>query len=83
MKKAIVIIFFAILGIVPMSKAQAIIVRPIAPAMIRPACPGAGYMWVNPYHRWNRRMNTFIWVNGYWARPHRGLYGRARFGYKF
>ncbi len=35
-----------------------------APVMMRPACPGPGYVWVNGYYGPHR-----IWVPGYWRAP--------------
>jgi hypothetical protein len=33
-------------------------------AMVRPACPGPGYVWVDGYYGQNR-----AWVPGFWIRP--------------
>jgi hypothetical protein len=33
-------------------------------AMVRPACPGPGYAWVDGYYGRNR-----AWVPGFWRRP--------------
>ena len=33
-------------------------------AVVRPACPGPGYTWVDGYNQPNG-----VWVNGYWAPP--------------
>ncbi len=35
-----------------------------APVVVRPACPGPGYTWVDGYYTPNR-----VWVAGYWAPP--------------
>src|SRR5690242_11377461 len=35
-----------------------------APAMVRPACPGPGYAWVDGYYGRNH-----VWVPGFWRRP--------------
>jgi len=35
-----------------------------APAVVRPACPGPGYTWVDGYYAPNG-----VWVAGYWAPP--------------
>jgi len=35
-----------------------------APVVVRPACPGPGYNWVNGYYAPNG-----LWVAGYWAPP--------------
>lgn len=37
---------------------------PAPVAVVRPACPGAGYVWVDGYYGPNR-----AWVNGYWRAP--------------
>ena len=37
---------------------------PAPVAVVRPACPGPGYTWVNGYYGPNR-----IWIAGYWAPP--------------
>ena len=33
-------------------------------AVVRPACPGPGYTWVDGYYAPNR-----VWVAGYWRAP--------------
>jgi hypothetical protein len=33
-------------------------------AMVRPACPGPGYAWVDGYYGGNH-----VWVPGFWRRP--------------
>ena len=33
-------------------------------AVVRPVCPGPGYVWVNGYYA-----PTGVWVAGYWAPP--------------
>ena len=35
-----------------------------APVVVRPACPGPGYTWVDGYYGPNG-----VWVAGYWAPP--------------
>jgi hypothetical protein len=35
-----------------------------APVVVRPACPGPGYTWVDGYYG-----PTGLWVAGYWAPP--------------
>lgn len=37
---------------------------PAPVAVVRPACPGPGYSWVDGYYAPNR-----VWVAGYWAPP--------------
>ena len=37
---------------------------PAAVAVVRPACPGPGYSWVDGYYGANG-----LWVGGYWAPP--------------
>ena len=37
---------------------------PAPMAMMRPACPGPGYIWVDGYYGPNR-----VWVPGFWRRP--------------
>jgi len=80
MKKAIVIILFAVFAVTSESHAQAIIIRPPFPAAIRPVCPGPGYVWYGPYRHWNRRVNAYVSANGYWARP-RGWHAGWRYRY--
>lgn len=80
MKKAIIVIFFAVLGFASASHAQAIVVRPPVAVMVRPVRPAPGYVWYGPRRYWNRRMNAYVWANGYWGRP-RGWH--ARWKYRF
>ena len=35
-----------------------------APVVVRPACPGPGYNWVDGYYG-----PSGVWVGGYWAGP--------------
>jgi hypothetical protein len=44
--------------------------QPAAPYYSRPAAPGVGYVWVDG--DWTWRGGRYVYVNGYWARPHRG-----------
>ena len=37
---------------------------PAPVAVVRPACPGPGYTWVDGYYG-----PTGVWVAGYWAPP--------------
>lgn len=37
---------------------------PAPVAVVRPACPGPGYGWVNGYYA-----PSGVWVAGYWAPP--------------
>jgi hypothetical protein len=37
---------------------------PAPVAVVRPACPGVGYTWVDGYYAPNH-----VWVAGYWAPP--------------
>jgi hypothetical protein len=37
---------------------------PAPVAMVRPACPGPGYVWMDGYYGQNR-----AWVPGFWRRP--------------
>ena len=37
---------------------------PAPMAMVRPACPGPGYVWVDGYYGRNH-----AWVPGFWRRP--------------
>lgn len=37
---------------------------PAPVTMVRPVCPGLGYVWVEGYYAPNR-----IWVPGYWRAP--------------
>lgn len=52
--------------------AAEVIVRVAPPAAIvetRPAAPGAGYVWIGGYHRWNG--TAYAWVPGKWELPPR------------
>jgi hypothetical protein len=52
--------------------AAEVIVRVAPPAAIvetRPASPGAGYVWLGGYHRWDG--NAYAWVPGKWEQPPR------------
>jgi len=42
---------------------------PIAVREVRPVAPGAGYVWVPGYHRWDG--NAYVWNNGRWEQPPR------------
>lgn len=45
-------------------------VGPPAPVYeVRTVAPGAGYVWVEGYHRWDGR--GYVWVPGRWAVPPR------------
>jgi hypothetical protein len=49
-----------------------VVVKIAPPAAIvetRPVSPGAGYVWVPGYHRWDG--NAHVWVAGKWDRPPR------------
>lgn len=37
---------------------------PAPVAVVRPACPGPGYVWVDGYYGQNR-----VWVPGFWRAP--------------
>ena len=42
---------------------------PAAIVETRPVAPGAGYVWVPGYHRWDGR--AYVWAPGAWQRPPR------------
>ena len=43
-------------------------VGPPAPVVqVRTVSPGARYVWIDGYHRWNGR--AFVWVPGRWVVP--------------
>ena len=49
-----------------------VIVRVAPPAAIvetRPAAPGAGYVWIGGYHKYEN--NAYVWVPGRWELPPR------------
>ena len=52
-------------------------------AMVRPACPGPGYVWVDGYYGPN-----YAWVPGFWRRPavvvapHSFIYDRRHDDYR-
>ena len=52
--------------------AAEVIVRVAPPAAIvetRPVAPGAGYVWIGGYHRWDGA--AYAWVPGRWELPPR------------
>ena len=52
--------------------AAEVIVRVAPPAAIvetRPVAPGAGYVWIGGYHRWDGA--AYAWVPGRWVLPPR------------
>ena len=55
---------------------------PAPVAVVRPACPGPGYTWVDGYYG-----PSGIWVAGYWAPPAvvrvAPGFDRARFDHRF
>ncbi len=54
------------------TQAAEVIVRERPPAMIvehRAARPGAGYVWVGGYHRWDG--HAYAWTPGRWELPPR------------
>jgi len=49
-----------------------VVVRIGPPAAIvetRPARPGANFVWIDGYHRWDG--NAYVWVPGRWEAPPR------------
>jgi hypothetical protein len=49
-----------------------VIVRVAPPAPVvetRPAAPGAGYVWIGGYHKWDGA--AYNWVPGRWEQPPR------------
>ena len=42
---------------------------PPPPAEVRIVSPGAGYVWIGGYHRWNG--TAYVWVPGRWMLPPR------------
>ncbi len=44
--------------------------RPVAPVVVRPVAPGAGYVWVEG--NYVRRGRGYVYSPGYWAVPPRG-----------
>lgn len=60
----------------PASAAVRIYVNAAPPPLVvetRPVSPGARYVWVGGFHRWDGR--AYVWVPGRWALPPRA---RAR-----
>jgi len=45
------------------------IAPPPPPAEVRVVAPGAGYVWIGGFHRWNG--TAYVWVPGRWALPPR------------
>lgn len=69
MKTLLMLTVIVLLGI-QTSEAQVMVkVRPVAPVVVRPTCPSSHHVWVGGSWKWNRRMNNYEWVNGYWVRP--------------
>jgi len=44
-------------------------------AVVRPACPGPGYVWIDGYYA-----PDGVWVPGYWQAPAVGVVVGPRFG---
>ncbi len=42
---------------------------PSPPAEVRVVAPGAGYVWIGGFHRWNG--TAYVWVPGLWVLPPR------------
>jgi len=42
---------------------------PVAIREVRPVYPGAGYVWIPGYHRWDG--GSYVWVSGRWDHPPR------------
>jgi hypothetical protein len=66
MKKAIAIMMLVAGGLfaAPAFRLGIGIGVPAPAAVVRPACPGPGYIWVDGYYALNG-----VWVAGYWAPP--------------
>jgi len=67
MKKALLATMFVAAGSLMAAPRVAIgigIGAPAPVAVVRPACPGPGYSWVNGYYGPNG-----VWIAGYWAPP--------------
>ncbi len=60
------------------ASAQAVVARayitvaapPAAIVETVPVRPGAAYVWIGGYHRWDGR--RYVWAPGYWGLPPRG-----------
>ena len=73
------------------SQAQVVVkVRPVAPVVVKPACPAPGHVWVSGSWKWNKKTRNYVWVDGHWVKPHRlgagwidGHWRTTRGGWKY
>jgi hypothetical protein len=71
MKKFILIAALSLVGALTSVQAQVVRVRPAVPIIVRPACPARGHVWVNDSWKWDHRKHNYVYVSGYWTKPHR------------
>jgi hypothetical protein len=90
MKKTLLLTVVACFVILSAGAQAVVKVRPVAPVVVRSACPSPGHVWVGGSWRWNRKLRTYVWTDGYWARPHRrgatwveGHWRASRGGWKY
>jgi len=75
MKKIIVAVMGILIGILlnfsPSSAQVYVTVRPVPPVVVetRPVAPSPVHVWIEPEWRWHG--GAYVYVPGYWARPHR------------
>jgi opacity protein-like surface antigen len=70
--KKILLAFLLAVSLMPAASFAQVVVRVGPPAPIverRPPPPGAGYEWIDGYHRWDG--GRYVWVPGRWDRPPR------------
>jgi hypothetical protein len=90
MKKILMLTVFVLFALVSAEAQIVVKVRPVAPVVIRPACPSAHHVWVGGSWTWNRKARNYVWTDGYWARPRRhgvtwvdGHWRASRGGWKY
>ncbi len=69
MKKTALAVLLA-LTLLPAASFAQVVIRLAPPAAIvehRPPAPGAGYVWIDGYQRWDG--NHYVWTAGRWDRP--------------
>jgi hypothetical protein len=68
--KKILMLMAIILFVVSGAEAQVIVkLRPVAPVVVKPACPSPHHVWVGGSWKWNRKTRNYIWMDGYWVQP--------------
>jgi hypothetical protein len=90
MKKILMILVLVLSAGIGVEAQVIVKVRPVAPVVVRPACPSSNHVWVGGAWKWNRKINNYAWVDGYWAKPRRhgvnwvdGHWRASRGGWKY